>query len=66
VLNYRIPSNHVHLLIKDTGPSVIADSMQLIAGCTAQEYNRRKDNVTLASEFAPRPARTVELSLDSQ
>jgi hypothetical protein len=23
--------------------------MQLIAGCTAQEYNRRKDNVTLAS-----------------
>jgi REP element-mobilizing transposase RayT len=36
-------SNHVHLLIKDTGPNVIADSMQLIAGRTAQEYNQRKD-----------------------
>ena len=38
-----ITSNHVHLLIKDTGPNVIADSMQLIAGRTAQEYNQRKD-----------------------
>jgi putative transposase len=36
VLNYMITSNHVHLLIKDTGPNVIADSMQLIAGRTAQ------------------------------
>ena len=41
VLNYMITSNHVHLLIKDTGPNVIADSMQLIAGRTAQEYNQR-------------------------
>ena len=38
-----ITSNHVHLLIKDTGPNVIADSMQLIAGRTAQEYNQHKD-----------------------
>jgi Transposase IS200 like len=37
VLNYMITSNHVHLLIKDTGPNVIADSIQLIAGRTAQE-----------------------------
>jgi putative transposase len=43
VLNYMITSNHVHLLIKDTGPNVVADSMQLIAGRTAQEYNQRKD-----------------------
>ena len=43
VLNYMITSNHVHLLIKDTGPNVIADSVQLIAGRTAQEYNQRKD-----------------------
>jgi REP element-mobilizing transposase RayT len=43
VLNYMITSNHVHLLIKDTGPNVIADSIQLIAGRTAQEYNQRKD-----------------------
>jgi REP element-mobilizing transposase RayT len=35
VLNYMITSNHVHLLVKDTGPNVIADSMQLIAGRTA-------------------------------
>jgi hypothetical protein len=37
-----VTSNHVHLLVKDTGPSVIAESIQLIAGRTAQEYNRRK------------------------
>lgn len=42
VLNYIITSNHIHLLVKDTGDNVIAKSMQLIAGCTAQEYNQRK------------------------
>jgi putative transposase len=42
VLNYMITSNHVHLLVKDTGGDVIAKSMQLIAGRTAQEYNQRK------------------------
>jgi putative transposase len=42
VLNYVITSNHVHLLIKDIGPNVIADSMQLIVGRTSQEYNQRK------------------------
>ena len=42
VLNYMLTSNHVHLLVKDTGGDVIAQSMQLIAGRTAQEYNRRK------------------------
>jgi len=42
VLNYVVTSNHVHLLLKDTGPNVIAHSMQLIAGRTAQEYNQRK------------------------
>ena len=26
VLNYVITSNHVHLLTKDTGPNIIADS----------------------------------------
>jgi putative transposase len=43
VLNYMVTSNHVHLLVKDTGPNVIAQSMQLIAGRTAQEYNQRKN-----------------------
>jgi REP element-mobilizing transposase RayT len=42
VLNYVVTSNHVHLMVKDTGANVIAESMQLIAGRTAQEYNQRK------------------------
>ena len=42
VLDYTVTCNHVHLLIKDSGPNVIADSMQLIAGRTGQEYNQRK------------------------
>ena len=36
VLSYIVTCNHVHLLIKDTGSNVIADSMQLIAGRTGQ------------------------------
>ena len=42
VLDYMVTSNHVHLLVQDTGPNVIAQSIQLIAGRTAQEYNQRK------------------------
>jgi len=38
-----VTSNHVHLLVKDTGGEAIAQSMQLIAGRTAQEYNQRKN-----------------------
>ena len=41
VLNYMATSNHVHMLIYDTGNDVIAKSMHLIAGSTAAEYNRR-------------------------
>jgi hypothetical protein len=42
-LNYIATSNHVHLLVFDRGErEVIARSMQLIAGRTGQEYNRRK------------------------
>ena len=37
-----VTSNHIHLLVKDTGQDVIAQSMKLIAGRTAQEYNERK------------------------
>jgi putative transposase len=32
VLNYMVTSNHVHLLVKDRGGDVIAQSMQLVAG----------------------------------
>ena len=42
MLDYIVTSNHIHLLVKDTGQDVIAASMQLIAGRTAQEYNERK------------------------
>lgn len=42
VLNYVVTSNHIHLLVKDTGDDVIPRSMQLMAGRTAQEYNQRK------------------------
>ena len=42
VLNYIVTSNHIHLLVRDRGEGEIAQSMQLIAGRTAQEYNQRK------------------------
>jgi REP element-mobilizing transposase RayT len=42
ILNYAVTSNHIHLLVKDTTEGVIARSMQLAAGRTAQDYNRRK------------------------
>jgi putative transposase len=42
VLNYIVTSNHVHVLVHDQGKGEIARSMQLVAGRTAQEYNRRK------------------------
>jgi putative transposase len=42
VLNYIVTSNHIHLLVWETGAEVIAKSMQLIAGRTAQAYNQRK------------------------
>jgi len=34
VFNYMVTCNHIHLLVKDTGPNVIAQSMQLIAAAT--------------------------------
>jgi putative transposase len=43
VLDYVVTRNHIHLLVKDTGPGVIASSMQLISGRTAQEFNRRQE-----------------------
>ena len=42
MLNYIVTSNHIHLLVKDTGHDVIPKSMQLIAGRVAQEFNHRK------------------------
>ncbi len=42
VLNYIPTSNHVHILVVDTGKETIPKSLQLIAGRTAQEFNIRK------------------------
>jgi REP element-mobilizing transposase RayT len=43
ILNYVVTSNHIHLLVVDSGPDVIPKSLQLIAGRTAQEFNQRKE-----------------------
>lgn len=43
ILNYMVTSNHIHLLVVDSGErNVIPDSMKLAAGRTGQEYNQRK------------------------
>jgi putative transposase len=42
ILNYMITSNHMHLIVKDTGVDIISHSMQLVAGRVAQEFNSRK------------------------
>jgi len=43
ILNYTVTSNHIHLLIQDTGNrDTLPKGIQLIAGRTAQEYNIRK------------------------
>lgn len=44
ILNYVVTSNHIHLLLKEgIGQNSIASSMQLVAGRTAQEFNKRKN-----------------------
>jgi len=42
VLNCTVTFNHIHLLARDRGNGEIAKGLQLIAGRTAQEFNRRK------------------------
>jgi REP element-mobilizing transposase RayT len=42
VLNYTVTSNHIHLLVRDTAPDVISQSIQLVAGRTGRDYNQRK------------------------
>jgi putative transposase len=42
VLNYQVTSNHAHVLVFDRGDDEIASSMQLVAGRTGQDFNRRK------------------------
>ncbi|MDA1044208.1 MAG: transposase [Verrucomicrobia bacterium] len=43
VLNYMVTSNHIHLIaVDDDSETTIPDSIQLVAGATAQAYNLRK------------------------
>jgi len=42
ILNYIVTSNHIHLLVLDGDEDVIPRSLQLTAGQTGEEYNRRK------------------------
>ena len=44
ILNYMITSNHIHLLVMDGYEDCsIANSMQLVSGRMAQEYNNRNN-----------------------
>ena len=43
ILNYIVTSNHIHLMVLDTGKDIISRSIQLVAGRTGQEYNQRKN-----------------------
>jgi len=42
ILNFTVTSNHIHLLVYGGKENVIPNSIQLIAGRTAREYNQRK------------------------
>ena len=42
VLDYKVTSSHIHLVVLDRGDGEVGRSMQLIEGCTGQAYNRRK------------------------
>lgn len=44
ILNFTVTSNHIHLLVYDTGKGneTIPKSIQLMAGKTGQEFNTRK------------------------
>jgi REP element-mobilizing transposase RayT len=43
ILNFTVTSNHIHLLVQDTGHrNFLSKAIQLVAGRTAQAYNMRK------------------------
>jgi len=42
ILNFMVTCNHIHLLVVDDESDAISRSIQLIAGRTAQAFNRRK------------------------
>ncbi len=59
VLNYTITSNHIHLLVEGNSQQSIANSMQLVAGRTAQEFNRRKNKKELPGKIVITELRSI-------
>ena len=59
VLDDMVTSNHIHLLVKDTGEDVINQSMQLIAGGTARSTTSAKGATGRSGRTAtmPRPSK---------
>jgi putative transposase len=58
-----VTSNHIHLLLLDVGSrQTIPGALQLIAGRTGQEYNRRKRWIddALKKDFHQRESRWTE------
>jgi len=44
ILNYIVTSNHIHLLVSDSGKgNIISKSMHMVADRTGQKYNLRKN-----------------------
>lgn len=42
ILNYIVTSNHVHLIVACDDEATVSRALQLVAGRTAQDFNRRK------------------------
>ena len=62
ILNYIVTSNHIHLLVQAGSKQEVAKSMQLIAGRTAQEYNRRKNRKGAFWDRFLRPAKLAYIT----
>jgi REP-associated tyrosine transposase len=45
ILDYVITSNHIHLLVMGGPSAAMAKTMHLVAGQTAQQFNRRKERL---------------------
>jgi hypothetical protein len=52
VLDNRVTSNHVHLVVKDRGRGEISKGMQLIAGRTAQNSTSARAVSALSGKTA--------------
>ena len=52
VLDYIITSNHIYLLVRERGQGKIKNSMPLVAGLDAEEYNQRKGRKGAFREFS--------------